>query len=497
MAETKESISSSLAIPARLDHLGPVLAYARELAESAGFAKQERDELELAIDEIFTNIVQHGYEFNAGETFQVRFEVSAAKYTVTFAEKGLPFDPATLPQYTPEHAADCTRGLGIFLARKLVDEVTFRYLGRQGKETVLVKRFRQQRSMLAENAGLPERKPPTDFSYHVRRFRAEDAMSVARCAYRAYGYTYSEYVYEPAQLIEQNRSGSLISILAIAEADNEVVGYGDVRFFGAIAEYESGFVAPEWRGKRVIQKILADLVEQSRCNNMLGHFTMSVTNHVASQSASHSIGLADCCVFLGYMAETDFKAIAQMTSRRISLVMQFGMLQERHPALIFPPSHHRSMVEKIYTNLKTPVICGEGGKPPELPQQPTLYKLEIKSDMNIAFLRIRSCGVDAIDIIREQTEQCCRHVVEVVFLALNLQQPAVCSVIAAAEEIGFVFAGVVPAGLEDSDAIVFQLVNFPVEWDRIQLASPFAKELLAYIRQESERSEPMGNHHGD
>ena len=147
MAETKESISSSLAIPARLDHLGPVLAYARELAESAGFAKQERDELELAIDEIFTNIVQHGYEFNAGETFQVRFEVSAAKYTVTFAEKGLPFDPATLPQYTPEHAADCTRGLGIFLARKLVDEVTFRYLGRQGKETVLVKRFRQQRSM--------------------------------------------------------------------------------------------------------------------------------------------------------------------------------------------------------------------------------------------------------------------------------------------------------------------------------------------------------------
>ena len=149
---------------------------------------------------------------------------------------------------------------------------------------------------------------------------------------------------------------------------------------------------------------------------------------------------------------------------------------------------------KIYTNLKTPVICGEGGKPPELPQQPTLYKLEIKSDMNIAFLRMLCCGSDASDIIREQTEQCCRHGVEVVFLALNLQQPAVCSVIAAAEEIGFVFAGVVPAGLEDSDAIVFQLVNFPVEWDRIQLASPFAQELLAYIRQESERSEPMGNH---
>jgi hypothetical protein len=47
----------------------------------------------------------------------------------------------------------------------------------------------------------------------------------------------------------------------------------------------------------------------------------------------------------------------------------------------------------------------------------------------------------------------------------------------------------VPAGLDGSDAIVLQLINFTVEWDRIQLASPFARELLDFIRQEQKRNE--------
>lgn len=490
MSEAKESISSALVIPARLDHLGPVLAYARVLAESTGLFKKEREELELAIEEIFTNIVRHGYEYNTQETFQIRFEITESKYIVTFAEKGVPFDPAVLPQYEPERAAESTRGLGIYLTRKLVDEVAFRYLGRHGKETVLIKRFSQKQSMMpAEIDRLHERKPPADFNFHVRQFRAEDALAVARCAYRAYGYTYADYVYEPAQLIEQNRDGSRVSMLAIAEADHEVVGYGDVQFYGEIAEYESGFVAPEWRGKRVIYKILAELVEQSRCNHLIGHFTMSVTNHVFSQIVAHSIGLADCCIFLGYMSETDFKAIEQTNSRRITLLMQFGLLKERQPVVIYPPMRHQSMIGKIYANLRASVTFADGGDQNQLSAEPTVYRVEIKSDMNIAFLRMFSYGVDAVDLIREQTERCCRHAVEAVFLVMKLQEPAASGIIAAAEELGFVFAGIVPAGLEGGDAIVLQYVNFSVEWDRIQLASPFAKELLAYIQKEYEQNE--------
>lgn len=482
--------SSALILPTRLDHLHPLLAYTQKLAEIIGFSSKEQHQLQLAVEEIFTNIIQHGFENNSQETFQVNFDITSNKIVVKFLEKGLPFDPAALPHYSPDQATDNPKGLGIYLARKFVDDITFRYLGRHGKETILTKYLRQQQTLIQNVvAEEPVSKAVNNVKYQIRRFQPEDAIPVARCAYRAYGYSYADdHVYDPAQLIKQNKTGSLISLVAKAEDGEEILGYVDLRPYGEIADIESMFIAPEYRGTRLFQRLSLAIVEESRRLDLFGHFCLSVTSHTITQKGARFIGLVDCGILLGFIPETDFKSMSIQTHHRVSLVIQFGVLKDRMPATIYPPANHRMMITKIYTTLKVPFVIDDCAKNAPALQESTVYNLELQSDMNYAILRLSSYGSDAITIIKEQTTQCCRQMIDVIYLYLDLQNPVVSSLTEEAEKIGFFFAGVLPAGLENHDALILQYLNVPLDWDEIKLATPFANELLAYVHQEYDRT---------
>jgi len=93
-------------------------------------------------------------------------------------------------------------------------------------------------------------KPGQDFA--VRRFEPGDAWAVARCFYEVYEehYPFDTY-YVPEKLIEANRRGDMIGVVAVTET-------GDIIAFGALFRnfahnpklYETGqaTVIPEYRG---------------------------------------------------------------------------------------------------------------------------------------------------------------------------------------------------------------------------------------------------------
>lgn len=483
------SISSSLNLPTRLDHLHPLLAYTRELANSVGFSNTQQHQLELAVGEIATNIIQHGFENNNQQTFQVNFEITPSKMVVRFFEKGLPFDPTTLPHYSPEQAAFTTEGLGIYLVQKVTDDITFRYLGQHGKEIILTKYLRHQQLLIHDLiAKTPVDIDVTNVNYQIRLFQAKDSIPVARCAYRAYGYSYAAtHIYDPAQLIDQNNTGSLISIVATDGNNEEVLGYGDLRIYGEIAEMESIFVAPEYRSTRIFYKIILALTAESISRQLLGQFSLTVTSHLIAQKAGRLRKFMDCGLLLNFMPETNFKSMSIEASHRVSVVVQFGLLKDRMPVTIYVPDNHRTIIEKIYSTLTLPVIIAATTKSPLEFHQSTVYNLEIQSDTNIGILRFSSYGPDAATLIKEQTIHCCRKSIDVIYLYLNAQHPAVSSIVTEAEQIGFFFASVLPGGIDKQDALILQYLNTPVAWDDIKLLTPFAHELLDYIRQESDR----------
>lgn len=97
----------------------------------------------LALDEIVTNIVLYGFKDASGEEFEVRLAVEAGRFTGEVEDGGLAFNPLDAP--TPDLNATLDErafgGLGIHLVRHLMDKVDYRRDGAKNVLTIL-KRIR-------------------------------------------------------------------------------------------------------------------------------------------------------------------------------------------------------------------------------------------------------------------------------------------------------------------------------------------------------------------
>ena len=49
-----------LKIPSNMIYLKPVRAFVKELAENTGFGHEKANDIELAVDEVFSNAIEHG-----------------------------------------------------------------------------------------------------------------------------------------------------------------------------------------------------------------------------------------------------------------------------------------------------------------------------------------------------------------------------------------------------------------------------------------------------
>jgi len=127
-----------------LDSLGPIRDYVTAAAKTAGLDKKRTYDLCLAVDEIATNIILHGYE-DSGRSgvIDVRAEMEGQKLTVTLEDDGEPFDPlqGKLPKEEDLNRPLEDRpigGLGLFLAIEGVDEFKYERAGGRNRNIFIV-----------------------------------------------------------------------------------------------------------------------------------------------------------------------------------------------------------------------------------------------------------------------------------------------------------------------------------------------------------------------
>jgi serine/threonine-protein kinase RsbW len=99
--------------------------------------------LQLAADEAASNIVEHAYaNMNNGE-IRITCDTRGKEIIITMHDDGIPFDPSDVKP--PNLKADLSErqigGLGIYLMRKLMDEV--RYESKRGAGNLLTMRKRK------------------------------------------------------------------------------------------------------------------------------------------------------------------------------------------------------------------------------------------------------------------------------------------------------------------------------------------------------------------
>jgi anti-sigma regulatory factor (Ser/Thr protein kinase) len=124
-----------LTLTAELSEVDRARTFLREALASLGLAEEDVFRLELALTEICVNITRYAFPDGPG-TIRLRFWVAEGGVCVQIRDSGRPFDPRKLPSPDlREHAAAGREsGLGVYLARTLVDEFDYR---REGGENVV------------------------------------------------------------------------------------------------------------------------------------------------------------------------------------------------------------------------------------------------------------------------------------------------------------------------------------------------------------------------
>ena len=115
---------------ATVDNLPLVLQFVDGQLEKAGCPVKAQMQIDLAVEEIFVNIASYAYAPQTGSA-KVCIEVmdSPLKVTVTFVDHGIPYDPLAKadPDVTLSAQNRQIGGLGIFMAKKTMDEVSYEY----------------------------------------------------------------------------------------------------------------------------------------------------------------------------------------------------------------------------------------------------------------------------------------------------------------------------------------------------------------------------------
>lgn len=121
---------NELTIPATVENIEKVTEFVNSQLDEINCPIKAKMQIDIAIDELFGNIAHYAYKPETGPA-TVRVEVTETPISVivTFIDHGIPYDPLKKddPDVTLSAEERAIGGLGIFMVKKTMDEITYEY----------------------------------------------------------------------------------------------------------------------------------------------------------------------------------------------------------------------------------------------------------------------------------------------------------------------------------------------------------------------------------
>ena len=134
----------TMTVPGSTESLSRIRAYVGQAAAEAGVDRKHAYRLQLAVDEIATNVVNHGYpEAGRHGDLVVSAAVHGGDFTITLEDSAVPFDPRSVPRPSYLDLPLDKRpmgGLGIYLAMLCVDLFEYEYVNNRNRNKFTVQR---------------------------------------------------------------------------------------------------------------------------------------------------------------------------------------------------------------------------------------------------------------------------------------------------------------------------------------------------------------------
>ena len=130
-----------LTVEAKIENIEAVTDFVNEQLEALDCPMKAQMQIDIAIDELFGNIAHYAYNPEIGKA-TVRVEVieDPLAVTITFIDNGVPYDP--LAKADPDTTLSAEEreigGLGIYMVKKSMDDITYEY--KDGQNILKIKK---------------------------------------------------------------------------------------------------------------------------------------------------------------------------------------------------------------------------------------------------------------------------------------------------------------------------------------------------------------------
>ena len=130
-----------ITVDAAIENIPAVTAFVEEQLEQYDCPMKAQMQIDIAIDELFSNIAQYAYNPKTGKaTVRVEVTENPMSVIITFIDNGVPYNPLAKADPDVTLSADKREigGLGIFMVKKSMDDISYEY--KDGQNILKIKK---------------------------------------------------------------------------------------------------------------------------------------------------------------------------------------------------------------------------------------------------------------------------------------------------------------------------------------------------------------------
>ncbi|MBI5807153.1 MAG: ATP-binding protein [Ignavibacteriales bacterium] len=134
-------LKKEIIVKSSTENLIQIRRFTESVAQESGFSEDEIGKIILAVDEACTNIIKHAYKYSPEGEIKITITFDSNKLVISIVDHGNHFDPNVIPEpdIKEYYKQKKSGGLGMFLIKKLMDEVVYSTTTGNKNQVTLIK----------------------------------------------------------------------------------------------------------------------------------------------------------------------------------------------------------------------------------------------------------------------------------------------------------------------------------------------------------------------
>ncbi len=133
---------SKISLPATINNIEKATDFINRILEKADCPMKAQIQLDIALDELMSNVARYAYAHGTGDvTVSLKILDDPRRAVLTLTDTGVPYDPLKKedPDVTLSVEDRQIGGLGIFIVKQSMDEMTYAY--EDGKNIITIVKY--------------------------------------------------------------------------------------------------------------------------------------------------------------------------------------------------------------------------------------------------------------------------------------------------------------------------------------------------------------------